>query len=106
MVDQVKVDPALLDYVMEVVQRTRTSDYLSLGVSPRGAIAWYRAAQAYALTHGRDYCIPDDFKHLAIGGLAVAGAAALSFAAFYFAHEELDNILRALGSLQRQSSRA
>jgi MoxR-like ATPase len=39
-------------------------------VSTRGAIAWYRAAQAHALTAGRGFCIPDDFKGLGIAVLA------------------------------------
>jgi len=70
LVDKVRVDPALLDYVMIVVAETRRSPFLSLGVSPRGAIAWYRAAQAFSLVNGRDYCLPDDFKRLALSCLA------------------------------------
>ncbi|MCC6748038.1 MAG: MoxR family ATPase [Deltaproteobacteria bacterium] len=69
-VDQVRVDPALLDYVMTVVAETRRSPHLALGVSTRGAIAWYRAAQAFALVQGRDYCVPDDVKQLAPSVLA------------------------------------
>jgi len=64
-VDRVKVDPALLDYVMSLVAETRRSPFLSLGVSTRGAISWYRASQALALVEGRTYCVPDDFKILA-----------------------------------------
>jgi MoxR-like ATPase len=37
---------------------------LDLGVSPRGTLALFRAAQALALTEGRDYCVPDDIKRL------------------------------------------
>ncbi|MCB9555505.1 MAG: MoxR family ATPase [Deltaproteobacteria bacterium] len=66
LVDKVAVDPALLDYSLRVVEATRQSDYLSLGISTRGAIAWYRAAQGYALADGRGYCVPDDFKTLAL----------------------------------------
>jgi MoxR-like ATPase len=69
-VDAVLVDPALLDYVMDIVAETRASPMLSLGVSTRGAISWYRAAQAHALVHGRNYCEPDDFKNLASHALA------------------------------------
>ena len=65
-VDKVRVDPALLDYVMAVVSETRRSPFLSLGVSTRGAISWYRSAQSYALVNGRDYCLPDDLKRLAL----------------------------------------
>ena len=70
LVDKVRVDPALLDYVMGVVSETRRSPFLALGVSTRGGIAWYRAAQAIALVEGRDYCLPDDFKRLALPCLA------------------------------------
>ena len=63
-VSQVKVDDSLLDYVLEIVDRTRQTEQLSLGVSPRGAVMLRRAAQARAYLEGRDYCLPDDFKRL------------------------------------------
>ncbi len=62
----VSVDESLVDYVVAIVNRTRNSEYLSLGVSPRGSMALYRAAQAQALLHGRNYTIADDFKQLVI----------------------------------------
>jgi MoxR-like ATPase len=65
-VDKVRVDPSLLDYVLAVVGETRRSPFLALGVSTRGGISWYRAAQAHALVNGRDYCTPDDLKRLAL----------------------------------------
>jgi MoxR-like ATPase len=65
-VAQVKVDTSLHDYALEIVARTRRSDQLSLGVSPRGTLMLQRAAQARAFLDGREYCIPDDFKHLAV----------------------------------------
>jgi MoxR-like ATPase len=65
-VAKVKVDDSLLDYALEIVDRTRTTEQLSLGVSPRGAIMLNRAAQARAFLEGRDYCLPDDFKQLII----------------------------------------
>lgn len=64
-VERVKVDDSLLDYALEIVRRTRESDYLSLGVSPRGSLMLYRAAQASAFLDGRDFCTPQDFKGLA-----------------------------------------
>ncbi|MFH0903224.1 MAG: MoxR family ATPase [Pseudomonadota bacterium] len=70
LVGAVRVDEALLDYALQVAEQSRSSVYLSLGVSPRGLLAWYRAAQSYALLTGRDYCVPDDFKELAIPALA------------------------------------
>lgn len=63
-VTRVRVDDSLLDYVLEVVERTRHSEQLSLGVSPRGTVMLQRGAQARAFLEGRDYCLPDDFKRL------------------------------------------
>jgi MoxR-like ATPase len=69
-VERVRVEDSLLDYAMNVVDETRRSPSLAVGVSTRGALAWHRAAQAYALASGRDYCVPDDFKGLAMAALA------------------------------------
>jgi MoxR-like ATPase len=63
-VRRVKVDEELVNYTLAVVEKTRQHEYLSLGVSPRGSMSLYRAAQALAFLEGRDYCIPDDFKRL------------------------------------------
>ena len=63
---KVKVDDSLLEYALEVIDRTRQSEQLSLGVSPRGAVMLHRAAQARAFLEGRDYCLPDDFKRLIV----------------------------------------
>jgi MoxR-like ATPase len=63
---QVKVDDSLIDYALEIVERTRQSEQLSLGVSPRGAVLLHRAAKARAFLEGRDYCLPDDFKRLIV----------------------------------------
>jgi MoxR-like ATPase len=65
-VTQVGVDPVVVDYMLAIVERTRSHESLALGVSPRGAQALYRAAQAIALVEGRDYVIPDDVKRLVI----------------------------------------
>ena len=65
-VSRVKVDDSLLDYALEIVERTRQTEQLSLGVSPRGAVMLHRAAQARAFLEGRDYCLPDDFKQLIV----------------------------------------
>ncbi|MBZ5501848.1 MAG: MoxR family ATPase [Acidobacteriia bacterium] len=65
-VSRVKVDESLLDYALEIVERTRHSEQLTLGVSPRGAVMLHRAAQARAFLQGRDYCLPDDFKRLIV----------------------------------------
>src|SRR5437762_2940641 len=65
-VTHVRVDDALVNYALEIVKRTRESEQLSLGVSPRGAQMLYRAAQALAFIHGRGFCTPDDFKQLIV----------------------------------------
>ncbi len=65
-VSHVKVDESLLDYALEIVDRTRQTEQLSLGVSPRGAVMLHRAAQARAFLEGRDFCLPDDFKRLVV----------------------------------------
>ncbi len=69
-VEHVEVDPAILDYLMAIVERSRTTTRLRMGVSPRGNIAVFRAARAYALTHGRTYLVPDDIRDLVVPCLA------------------------------------
>jgi MoxR-like ATPase len=64
--EAVRVDAALLDYVIRIAQATRDSAQFKLGLSPRGALALVRAARAHALVAGRDYCIPDDIKAVAV----------------------------------------
>jgi MoxR-like ATPase len=63
---RVKVDDSLVDYALEIVRHTRESDSLSLGVSPRGSLMLYRAAQAMAYLDGRMFATPADFKALAV----------------------------------------
>jgi len=65
-VARVTVDDALVDYMLAIVERTRTHESLAMGVSPRGAQALYRATQALAAVEGRDYATPDDVKRLAL----------------------------------------
>ena len=65
-VASVNVDDALVQYLMRIVAATRTSEMLDLGVSPRGTLSLFRAAQALALTEDRNYCIPDDIKRLVV----------------------------------------
>lgn len=64
-VDKVRVDDALLDYLLGIVSATRCNELLALGVSTRGAIALQQAAKALALCRERDYCLPDDIKEVA-----------------------------------------
>jgi MoxR-like ATPase len=65
-VREVTVDESLVDYLIRIVRATRESDLLDLGVSPRGSLALYHAAQAVAFIQGRDYVIPDDIKRLVV----------------------------------------
>jgi MoxR-like ATPase len=65
-VDSVRVDDSLLDYALEIIERTRHNERLALGVSPRGSLMLQRAAQARAYIAGRDFCSPDDFKQMVL----------------------------------------
>ena len=69
-VQAIKFDHSLAEYLLQIVEKTRANNELTLGVSTRGALTWYRAAQAMALVADRDYVIPDDIKETAIPVLA------------------------------------
>jgi len=64
-VDQVKIEPLLTDYILNIITATRDNPHLTLGVSPRGGLIFQQAIRARARVHGRDYCTPDDVKILA-----------------------------------------
>ena len=68
--DAVKFDDSLVAYLLAIVGETREHEAVEIGVSPRGAIALRRMAQARALLDGRDYCIPEDVRDLAVDVLA------------------------------------
>ena len=61
----VHVDDTVRDYIVRLVNSTRTHPDLLLGASPRGSLALYRGSQAWAALHGRDYVLPDDVKLMA-----------------------------------------
>src|SRR5476651_1723338 len=61
-VGRISVEDALIDYMLAIVEKTRSHESLALGVSPRGSQALYRAVQALALLESRDYAVPDDVK--------------------------------------------
>ena len=63
---EVRVDDALVDYLLNIVALTRDNEALELGISPRGTLALFRSAQALALIEGRDFCIADDIKRLVV----------------------------------------
>lgn len=56
---------AVRSYIVSIVNATRNADFVQLGVSPRGSIALYRMAKAYAFVKGRQHVLPDDIKALA-----------------------------------------
>lgn len=62
---QVKVETSLQQYMLNLVRATREHDEITLGISPRGTVSLYRAAQALAFLQDREYAIPDDVKYLA-----------------------------------------
>jgi MoxR-like ATPase len=64
MCPKVRMDQAIVEYVLDLVEATRNDDQLHLGVSPRGALALTGACQASAIVAGRDYVTPDDVKQL------------------------------------------
>ncbi|MED5078134.1 MoxR family ATPase [Geobacillus stearothermophilus] len=61
----VHVSDTVKRYIVDLIQQSRVHEAVYLGVSPRGAVALMKAAQAYAFIHGRDFVIPDDVQHLA-----------------------------------------
>jgi MoxR-like ATPase len=65
-VTRIRVDDSLVQYALTIVRKTRESEHLALGVSPRGSQMLYRAAQAMAFLDGRSFCVPEDFKPLAV----------------------------------------
>src|SRR6266536_632077 len=65
-VTQIRVDDSLVNYALNIVEKTRESGEFTLGVSPRGALMLYRAAQASAFLEARNFCVPEDFKPLVV----------------------------------------
>jgi MoxR-like ATPase len=69
-VRDVDVEDSIYDYVLDIVEATRNCPDLHVGVSTRGALSLYRAAQALALISGRTFVVPDDIKRLAVSVLS------------------------------------
>lgn len=68
-VAQVRVEEKVMDYLLQIVRRTRSSDYLVIGASPRAGIALLLISKALAALKGRDFVIPDDIKQAVFPGL-------------------------------------
>jgi MoxR-like ATPase len=93
-VQQIRVDESLVSYALEIVRRTRESEFLSLGVSPRGSQALYRAAQAMAFLESRTYCTPEDFKPLVVPAFAHRVVVNGLYASTLKKSEQSDQVLR------------
>ncbi len=93
-VSEVSVDDAIIDYLMRIVAATRASEMLDLGVSPRGTLALFRAAQALALTEERSYCLPDDIKRLVVPVFAHRIAVSSRYSSAMRRSEEVEAVLR------------
>lgn len=78
-VRQVFVSAAIKRYIVELINRTRQSDEVYLGASPRGSLALFRTGQARAALAGRDHVLPDDIQEMAVpvlGHRVIVGPAA------------------------------
>ena len=64
-VNKVYCSEPIREYIVNITEATRNADFIKLGVSPRGSIAMYKMAKAFAFVKGRDYVLPDDIKALA-----------------------------------------
>ena len=93
-VAEVSVDDALVEYLMRIAAATRDSEMLDLGVSPRGTLALFRAAQALALTEERSYCIPDDIKRLVVPVFAHRILVSTRFSSSMRRSEEAEAVLK------------
>jgi len=93
-VTRVSVDDSLVSYTLEIVRRTRESEHLSLGASPRGSLMLYHAAQALAYLDGRMFTTPEDFKFLAVPLLAHRVVVNARYSSTRKKSEQADDVLR------------
>ena len=91
---QVRVDEALVSYVLAIVRETRDSGQFSLGVSPRGSQMLYRAGQAMAFLDGRNFCVPEDFKPLVVAVFAHRVAVNGQYASSLKKSEQAEQLVR------------
>lgn len=69
-VKQVYIDDDIQNYIVKLVQITRSEPRVEVGISPRGSIALFKLSKAHAAFYGRDYVVPDDVKNVAVPALA------------------------------------
>jgi MoxR-like ATPase len=65
-IKNIHMDKSLSNYIVEIVSQTRKHPDVTLGSSPRGSLALFRASQAWAFYNGRNYVLPDDIKKMVI----------------------------------------
>lgn len=93
-VPKVRIDPSIMDYILDLTEATRRHEQLHLGLSTRGALALTTAVQASAMLKGRDHVLPDDIKDLFI---AVTGHRVISKT--YLGNGDVDATQRILQSI-------
>ena len=93
---EVYIHPELLNYMISLVQETRNHSKVVTGVSPRGTLAFLRAAQAYALVEGREYVTPEDIKAVAEPVLAHRLSMNVSFDAAKAAQQVIAELLSSI----------
>ena len=93
-VSGIRVEDSLIDYSLQIVERTRQHEQLSLGVSPRGSLMLFHAAQAMAFLEGRNYCTPDDFKRLIVPTFAHRLVISARYTSTLKRAEQAEQILR------------
>jgi MoxR-like ATPase len=69
-IQKVHIDKDLQDYIVKLVQSTRSESRVEVGISPRGSIALFKLAKAHAAFYGRDYVVPDDVKNVVLPALS------------------------------------
>jgi MoxR-like ATPase len=69
-VQKINASRLLTEYIWEIVNATRVSEFVRLGASPRGGLALLRVSRAIAFMHGRNHVLPDDVREVAVSVLA------------------------------------
>lgn len=92
--NKVFVHPCVREYMVTIVEATKAVDGIAMGVSPRGTLALLRCVKAYAYLLGRNYCIPDDVKAVAIPVLAHRIVLGNGYGHGNGAEELVENILK------------
>ena len=95
-VASVVFDPALLEYIIDIVEATRRDERLLMGASPRGALMLKKAARAAALIRGRRYVIPDDIKDMSVPVLSHRLVARGGSGAYASERRQSETLLRSI----------